>query len=276
MSNPILTRSNVRVVGNQRSARTLVFAHGFGSNQTSWRFVLDAFEPDYRIVLFDLMGHGESDPAAFSNVRHGTLQGFADDLVAISDELKISGAVAIGHSASGVVAAMASQVRPALFKRFVMIGTSPRYVNAPGYIGGFDQEAVDAILVAMSTDFGRWLRDMAPQAMRNPEQPLLASEFAQSIARMNPATAITTMRSILNMDHRRTLAKVAAPVLVLQPNSDVFVPPEVGAFLLRTMGDVTLREIDASGHFPHMTNPRVVVDAIREFLGVSANPDPGD
>ena len=266
MNDQTLRRSNVRVLGDPDAARTLVFAHGFGSNQASWRFVVDALARDHRVVLLDLIGHGGSDPGAFSRVRHGALDGFADDLIEVADALALRGAVAVAHSASGVIAALAATKRPELFERIVMISTSPRYVDEPGYVGGFDQAGVDAVLRAMAADFDGWLRGLAPNAMSAPDQPLLATEFAQSIAAMNPATALVVMRSILTMDHRRTLAQLAAPVLLLQPSDDVFVPAEVGAYLARTMRQCTLRTIDAPGHFPHMTTPNVVIDAIRDFL----------
>ena len=59
----VLTRHNVRTFG--AGTVPMVFAHGFGCDQNMWRFVAPAFEHDYRIVLFDYLGHGQSKAAEY-------------------------------------------------------------------------------------------------------------------------------------------------------------------------------------------------------------------
>jgi hypothetical protein len=44
-----------------------------------WRYLIPQFEDDYRIVLFDYVGHGKSNASAFDPTRYGTLDGYADD-----------------------------------------------------------------------------------------------------------------------------------------------------------------------------------------------------
>ena len=48
----------------------MVFAHGFGCDQNMWRFVAPAFEDDFRVVLFDHVGAGGSDLAAYDPDRY--------------------------------------------------------------------------------------------------------------------------------------------------------------------------------------------------------------
>jgi sigma-B regulation protein RsbQ len=73
-----LTRHNVHTSGRGNTA--MVFAHGFGCDQNMWRFVAPAFEADYRVVLFDYLGHGRSDVAAYDPAKYGSLQGYAGDV----------------------------------------------------------------------------------------------------------------------------------------------------------------------------------------------------
>ena len=81
MNQDVLTRNNVRVFG--RGTRPMMFAHGFGCDQNMWRFVAPAFEATHRVVLFDHVGAGGSDPAAFDSARHARLEGYAQDVVEI-------------------------------------------------------------------------------------------------------------------------------------------------------------------------------------------------
>ena len=69
----------MRVSG--RGTQPMLFAHGFGCDQNMWRFVAPAFEDDYRIVLFDYVGSGQSDLAAYDAERYATLDGYAQDVL---------------------------------------------------------------------------------------------------------------------------------------------------------------------------------------------------
>ena len=78
----ILSRNNVRTLGNP-DGQPMLFAHGFGCDQNMWRYVTPAFERDYRIVLFDYVGSGKSDLAAYDVARYSTLDGYAQDVLEI-------------------------------------------------------------------------------------------------------------------------------------------------------------------------------------------------
>ena len=55
----------------------MMFAHGFGCDQSMWRHVAPAFEADYRVILFDYLGHGASDRSAYDPTKYGHLSGYA-------------------------------------------------------------------------------------------------------------------------------------------------------------------------------------------------------
>ena len=56
-------RNNIHVSG--RGSQPMLFAHGFGCDQHMWRFVVPAFEPHYKVVVFDHVGAGHSDTSAY-------------------------------------------------------------------------------------------------------------------------------------------------------------------------------------------------------------------
>ncbi|MEU6425055.1 hypothetical protein ABZ860_04095 [Microbispora sp. NPDC046973] len=57
-----------------------------------------AFEDDHRIVLFDYVGSGDSDPSAYSPERYSSPQGYAQDVLDICAELDLTDTVFVGHS----------------------------------------------------------------------------------------------------------------------------------------------------------------------------------
>src|SRR5689334_24423698 len=103
----IIRRNNVHVVGN--GTQPMLLAHGFGCDQNMWRFIVPAFENDFRIVLFDYVGHGKSDVSAFDRSRYGTLEGYAADVLAICEALAVRNAVFVGHSVSAMIGILAER-----------------------------------------------------------------------------------------------------------------------------------------------------------------------
>jgi pimeloyl-ACP methyl ester carboxylesterase len=86
-----MVRNNVRLTGNPDAARKMVFVHDFGTDQTVWSEVQNAFQDDYGIVLLDNAGAGNSDESAYGNEvgQHLTLRGYAEDLADIAARVKV-------------------------------------------------------------------------------------------------------------------------------------------------------------------------------------------
>src|SRR5687767_5841278 len=90
----ILARNHVNVFGE--GSQPMLFAHGFGCDQNMWRFVTPAFESDYRIVLFDYVGAGKSDLAAYDPDRYGRLDGYAQDILDVCHALDLRDVILVG------------------------------------------------------------------------------------------------------------------------------------------------------------------------------------
>ncbi|MDT7645654.1 MAG: sigma-B regulation protein RsbQ, partial [Pseudonocardiales bacterium] len=78
----VQVRNNVSIIGRD-SGPVVVLAHGFGCDQNLWRLVAPALAEDFRVVLFDHVGAGHSDLAAWQPRRYATLSGYAEDVLAI-------------------------------------------------------------------------------------------------------------------------------------------------------------------------------------------------
>lgn len=115
---------NVKVVGS--GDQTIVLAHGFGTDQSVWKHLLPHLVEDYRVILFDKMGAGTTNPDYFDFERYSSLEGYAYDVIAILEELQVDSCIYVGHSVSAMIGAIASVSRPDLFTKLVMVSGSPR------------------------------------------------------------------------------------------------------------------------------------------------------
>jgi sigma-B regulation protein RsbQ len=261
----VLQRNNVHVYGDP-NARTMLFAHGFGCDQNMWRFVAPEFEADHRVVLFDHVGAGHSDLAAYDADRYATLDGYADDIVEICHELDVTDAVFVGHSVSAMIGVLAAKRDPALFSRLVLVGPSPRYIDDDGYVGGFSRADIEELLESLESNFLGWSSAMAPAIMGNPDRPELGEELTNSFCATDPEIAARFARVTFLSDNRADLAGVRVPALVLQTREDAIAPPVVGEYVHRHMPGSSYVLLDATGHCPNLSAPRATTEAIRAFL----------
>lgn len=261
-------RNNVNVMGE--GPATLVFAHGFGCDQSMWRFMAPIFAERFRVVLFDLVGNGQSDLSAYYKRKYESLDGYASDLLEIVKEFAGPGPVIhVGHSVSSMIAVLADLREPGLFAAHVMVGPSPCYINDGDYVGGFTRQDIVSLLSTLASNYFGWASTMAPAIMGAPGQPELGEELTQSFCRTNPEISRQFARVTFMSDNRHEVARLPTKTLVLQCNEDFIAPLEVGSYLQRVMPDCTLRIIDNIGHCPHMSAPDACVTAIDEFLCAS-------
>lgn len=260
MTTSILERNHINLLGH--GTQTIIFAHGFGSDQTAWRHQVAAFAPNYRIVLFDHVGAGKSDFSAYSPHRYSSLYSYAEDLLEICHELKLTNCILVGHSVSGMISLLAALIDPSCFSQLIFVGASPRYLNDVGYVGGFDQSDLDALYGAMSANYYAWVSGFASMVMGNPERPELATEFANTLTAIRPDIAQAVARVIFQSDHREELPRLRVPTLILQASDDIAVPLQVGQYMADNIPESQLINIKARGHLPHLSAPDTVTQSI--------------
>jgi sigma-B regulation protein RsbQ len=260
-----LVRNNVKVFG--KGTQPMLFAHGFGCDQHMWRFVTPAFENDYRIVLFDYVGSGKSDLAAYDAERYASLEGYAEDVLDICYELDLHDVIFVGHSVSCMVGVLAANREPELFERLLMIGPSPRYINdAPDYVGGFERADIEGLLEMMEKNYIGWANFLAPAIMKNPDRPELTGELEASFCSTDPIIAKRFAEATFFADNRADLAAVIVPSLIMQCSDDMIAPNAVGDYLSRELPGSTLHTLKATGHCPHMSHPDETIAVMREYL----------
>lgn len=266
MATSIIERNNVKVLGE--GSQTIIFAHGFGSDQTAWRHQVAAFAPNFRIVLFDHVGAGKSDFSAYSPRRYSSIYSYAEDLLDLCYELNLSKSILVGHSVSGMVSLLAALVEPDCFSELIFLGASPRYLNDNdvGYYGGFEQSDLDALYTAMSTNYYAWATGFAPLVIANPDKPEVATEFASTLSAIRPDIAQAVAKVIFQSDHRAELPRLNVPTVILQTTDDIAVPPQVGEYMQDKIPHSQLIPIPTKGHVPHLSAPDVVTSAIAQCI----------
>jgi sigma-B regulation protein RsbQ len=260
----VLARNNVNVSG--RGDRAMVFAHGFGCDQNMWRFVAPEFENDFKVVLFDHVGAGSSDLAAYDHRKYSALSGYAEDIVEIGRELSLKDAVFVGHSVSAMIGILASLKAPGMFGQLVLVGPSARYIDDGNYVGGFSEKQIGELLEFLEDNHMGWSAAMAPSIMGNLDRPELGEELTNSFCRTDPEIAKAFARVTFTSDNRADLPKVSVPTLILQCKEDIIASMAVGEFVHCQIPGSKMVVLDATGHCPNLSAPKEVVSAMQAFV----------
>ena len=248
----------------------MLLAHGFGCDQNMWRYIAPAFENNYRVIGFDYVGSGQSDPQAYDPQRYARLDGYAQDVLDICQALDLTDVVFVGHSVSAMIGLLAAIQQPRRFARLIMIGPSPRYLNeAPHYVGGFERADIDELLALMDQNYIRWVNTLAPAIMGNSDHPSLGLELNQSFCATDPVIMQQFARATLLSDNRSDLPKLQVPALILQCNEDVIAPVSVGEYTHQHLPTSTLRYMKATGHCPHLSAPAETIALMQAYLSMN-------
>ena len=258
-------RNAVTLSGNP-GGRPIMFVHGYGCDQNMWRFITPAFTDTHQVVLFDQVGNGRSDLSAYDERKYSTLNGYAGDVLEIIHEHDLRDVVFVGHSVAAMIGILAAIREPERFDRLVLIGPSPRYVDAEGYVGGFQRADLEDMLDSLDSNYLGWSSAMAPVIMGNPEQPELSEELTNSFCRTDPEIARRFARVTFLADNRDDLPLLRRPALILQCADDVIAPAAVGEYVHRQLAGSKIIHMNATGHCPNLSAPDETIAAIKAFL----------
>lgn len=126
---PYLTRDGIRLYYEDHGqGLPVLLSHGFGASTGMWRGQIEALQRSYRLIPWDMRGHGESespDEQALYSHQHTV-----DDMRAILDHLHLEQAVIAGHSLGGFMSLAFQVAYPQRVKALILQGCGPGYRNA--------------------------------------------------------------------------------------------------------------------------------------------------
>jgi len=261
----VIRRNAVAAIGPE-DAPVLVFGHGYGTDQTTWRPIAERFAADHRVVLFDYVGSGASDLGAYDPQRYDSLDGYADDLIEVIDAVGARHVTFVAHSVSGMIGALAAIKRPELFARLIMVCPSPRYVDDVDYVGGFSREDILGLIAGIEANQPSWAASLAPAVTARDDLPEVTERVRRHFIATPQHVATHFARVVFFTDVRHRLGEVPVPCVVLQSSGDIICPPHIGAYLRDHLPECRLIELDTAGHFVHLTEPELITGLIRAEL----------
>jgi long-chain acyl-CoA synthetase len=225
-------------VAPEHPAGTIVFVHGYGGYAMQWQNQLKAFSDQYRVIAYDVRGHGRSD-APYSKYSMPEFQADLDALLKHLDvELPF---ILVGHSFGGAIVTEFAHRRPETLSHLVLIATTGEYPLHP--------VAVAALRLPL-TILRPLQRFVRRQLMA--QAHVLKRLYLNNMSQWNGWSMFRDLRM---------------PVLVIRGERDQVYPTAVFEEVARTIPDAEDVNIGVSSHLVPLERADAVNRAIGRFIG---------
>ncbi len=235
--NPPVRLSYIEV-SPENPAGTIVFVHGFGGYAMQWKNQLKAFSDNYRVIAYDVRGHGRSD-APYSHYTMDETQADLDTLLAKLD-VKLP-FILVGHSFGGAIVTEFAHRRPQDIARLILIATTGEYPLL--------KPAVLALRLplAILVPIRRLVRKQLAA-----EAHVLRDVYFNNMSKWNGWSMFRDLRM---------------PVMVIRGERDQVYPTAVFEEVARTIPNAEDVNIGVSRHLVPLERAEAVNRAIGRFIG---------
>ena len=249
--------NRLRVSGKISADSTLLITDIFDLFPSSFYKLIPLLETRYRVITYSDNGFDLFNRT--KQLRHPTIQGYANDLIELLREKNLTNVTYIAHSVNAFVAFHAVIKKPDLFDRIVLLSALP-YLKQDAktqYRCGFEIDADSGVL------FDNMLQ---PLTINDDSAEQLQSLLGYSFSKMNIDKARLIFNLLMSTDCRNYLDKISIPVLIMQGIGDKMVTSEAAFFMHRRIPDSCIIKIRAKGHLPQSNAPEEVFHAMEIFL----------
>ena len=249
-------------VHDEGNGPPILFVHGFPLSHSMWRYQLEAFSADHRVIAPDLRGFGDSD------VTEGTvtMDQHADDLAALLDELSIIEPVVLcGLSMGGYIAWQFQQKYAERLRALILCDTraisdTPEGVENRKRLAKMVIENGSAAVASV----------MLPNLfspVTSVHQQAAIDELRKTISTTSPqGIAAASLGMAERPDVTSLLPSIETPSLLIVGEDDGISTPEEMKTIADAMPNARLEVIPEAGHMSPLENPEPVNAAIRDFL----------
>lgn len=241
----------------------LIFSNSLGSNLHMWDKVLPRLEKSYRVLRYDMRGHGESTapPGPYNIAQLGR------DALHLIDHLGLDCVHICGLSLGGMVAMWLGTHVPHRVGRLILANSGAR-IGTPQMwderIAAVQNSGMAPLaLIGLQRWFTPGYRDRHPEEMET---------VSGMIANTDPQGYVACCGVLRDTDLRNDIRSIEAPCLVITGTHDPATPPSNGLALYAALRNSSYVELDAS-HLSAWERAEEFADAVLAFLRAQEHSD---
>lgn len=249
----------------------IVLIAGYATDVSSWnREFLATLAQHHQIIVPNNRNVGKSkiSSASYSSAD------LANDMYDLIQQLKLKKTAVIGISMGGMIAQQLAVLHPKSVSHLILINTAiagdqtvepapeikEKLLHLPKYKLGFYLTAVDIFFPA------KWKPKMAYSLIADRFQPQLLTEIDPDVVMEKQQALILSWLS--DNATAKKLNKLPIPVLVLNGEADVIIPPINSDILANTIPHAQLTRWEDGGHAMIYQYPEDIGNEINHFINI--------
>jgi pimeloyl-ACP methyl ester carboxylesterase len=247
----------VRLVLKDAGKPFIVFIHGDGQNNTVWKRFKEYFlKLGHSVLLYDLPGHGESEP--YSDGKY-SFSMFTDTLSQLLEKYRVERPILIGNSTGGMIALQYASQNPDSVTAVVAISSCD---ESPSRHRAGIPEMIKAFVGKSESLFRK-------QGTFDYSKPLLKEEdiLAACLKYTSPEVVKGNLRAMMKFSVRKKLGRITCPVLLIRGEEDVFVDDSWAERMRKEIPNSRLVTVKGYGHHVLVQTPEKVLEILKKNYG---------
>lgn len=239
----------------------VVLVHGMGLNLSMWDGQMPPLAARFRVVAYDLLGHGRSDasPGPYA------MDDFVDQLARLLDRLEIDRCALVGFSLGGLIVQAFALAHPGRVDAVAIL-------NA-GHGRSVEERAgmLERLKIAQNSGHGATV-EMALERWFTPDFAARRPDVIETVRRWmhanDPAVYPEIYRVLVHGDRPLTdaISAIRCPALVLACEGDTGNSPDMARRMVARIANARLAIVPGLKHMGLMEDPGAINDILVPFL----------
>ena len=222
-------------------APVLVLCNSLGTDHTMWDPQVPALARKLRVLRYDRRGHGAS---AVTSGPY-TIETLGRDALGLLDHLKLDRVRYCGLSLGGMTGMWLGTNAGGRIEKLVLCNTAA-HIGAPDpWNARIEAVRKGGMAAIESAVMARWF---TPRFLERPT-PMLG-KLREVFLGLSPEGYVACCAAVRDMDQRESIARIAAPTLVVAGTHDASTTPAAGQFMVGKIKGARYAELDAA----HISN----------------------
>jgi non-heme chloroperoxidase len=245
-------RLHVRDCG-KADAQAILFIHGWSQSHLCWQKQFESELADkFRLVAFDLRGHGMSD-MPIGPEHYTRAQAWADDVAAVIAHLKLGRVVLVGWSYAGFIICDYIRAFGGDAVAGINFAGAAVTLNAAAFGTLIGPGFLDHVPGATADDLSANIQAVRAFLRGCTNQPLSRDDYEIALC-WNMVVPAKIRGALLarEIDSDDALRAFSKPVLMAHGRGDTVVLPAMGEHILKTCRTSSASWYDKTGHAPFL------------------------
>ncbi len=252
----------------------LLFIHGLTGSQRNWRHLIDALNPDHRVLAPDLFGHG----ASAKPMGDYSLGAHAATMRDLLDVLEIERVTLVGHSFGGGIAMQFCYLFPERVDRLVLVASGGLGRDVSPLLRAATLPGAELVLPLLATGLVRGRVEAAGRLMArvgwrpSPETTEMWRGFSSLSDGDTRRAFLATTRGVIDPGGQTVTAHdflpmaTEIPTLLVWGTRDHVIPAWHATTAHEAIADSRVELFVGAGHYPHLDEPDRFAGVLRKFL----------